>query len=413
MATRVRLLFFTAESCPTFRADVNVLFGRYLPRLGVASDVVAARTPGAAEPIRWGGGEALLCSADGGQASKYAKVLFHGIRHLLAADRDRYDAIQVRDMPVLATFALLVARIKRLPFVYWMSYPIPEGQIELARERGLSAGWMKFLFPWLSGRLGRLLLYRIVLPGATHVFVQSDMMKHELMARGLRLPELTPVPMGVDLEAIALSQRELQVDPRLSGRRVIAYLGTLDRPRRIEVLFAMLALLKRDMPDIRLVLAGDTQDEVHRKWLKRQAALAGVEGDVVWTGWCSTDAAWRKISTAEVGLSPFPRGELLDSASPTKVPEYLALGVPVVCNDNPDQAAVIATSGAGRCVPYTAEAFAAAVSELMSLDVQARAEMIAGGRRYVAAHRDYRLVAERVAEAYRKILGGSPVTESI
>jgi glycosyltransferase involved in cell wall biosynthesis len=400
----IRLLFLTAETCPTFRADVNVLFGKYLPHYGVQSDIVAGRTPGGGEEtVQWGGGEALLCDVSGGQAKKHIKTLWHGVRHLFSARQSRYQAIQVRDMPVLAAFGLLAARLKGLPFYYWMSYPMPEGQIALARERGLSAGLMKFLFPWLRGRIGRFLLYRVVLPRADHVFVQSDRMKADMVEKGVDAAKMTPVPMGVDIAGIDPERFPPADDPRLAGRRILIYLGTQDRPRHIEVLFEMLALLKEKVPNVLLVLVGDTKDEVHRDWLRQQAVAAGVADDVLWTGWLQMEQGWRYVTAAEVGLSPFPRGFLLDSASPTKVPEYLALSVPVVCNDNPDQASVISGSSAGYCVPYTAVAFADAVRSILDADDQARGAMINRGRHYVAEYRDYRLLGEKLAHHYRAL----------
>jgi hypothetical protein len=68
----MRILFLTAETCPTFRADVTVLFGKYLPRHGIQSDIVAGRTPGTEEPIHWGGGKAYLCDVEGGSAQGHA-----------------------------------------------------------------------------------------------------------------------------------------------------------------------------------------------------------------------------------------------------------------------------------------------------------------------------------------------------
>lgn len=400
----IRLLFLTAETCPTFRADVNVLFGKYLPRHGVWSDIVAGRTPDAGANVQWDGGETFLCKVEGGAAKKHIKTVWHGIRHLFRADRNRYQAIQVRDMPVLAAFGLLAARIKGLPFYYWMSYPMPEGQIALARERGLSAGLMKFLFPWVSGRVGWLLLYGMVLRRADHVFVQSEHMKADMAAKGANPARMTPVPMGVDLEDIRLAEIPPSDDPALKGRRVLVYLGTLDRPRRIDVLFEMLALLSEQMPDVLLVLVGDTHDDVYREWLKQKAAEAGVAERVHWTGWLPMKEGWRYVIAGQVALSPFPRGYLLDSASPTKVPEYLALGVPVVCNDNPDQADAIGSSGAGLCVPYTPRDFADAVLAMLGTDEHARSEMAARGRRYVAEQRDYRLLGERLAQRYAELL---------
>ncbi|MDP2031011.1 MAG: glycosyltransferase [Thiobacillus sp.] len=400
----MRLLFLTAETCPTFRADVAVLFGKYLPRHGVLSDIVTGGTPGQTGSVEWGGGETLLCDISGGQAKKHIKTLLHGIKHLFAADRLRYQAIQVRDMPVLAAFGLLAARFKGLPFYYWMSFPMPEGQIMLARERGLSAGLMKFLFPWVSGRVGRVLLYHVVLPHADHIFVQSERMLEDMASRGIASAKMTPVPMGVDIEDIQLDGLRPTADPRLAGRRVLVYLGIQDRPRRIELMFEMLALVKKKVPDVLLVLVGDTEDKVHRSWLRQQSIAAGVSDNLLWTGWLPIKEGWRYVMAAEVGLSPFPRGFLLDSASPTKVPEYLALGIPVVCNDNPDQERVIGDSGAGLCVPYTAERFADAVMSILESDDGQRKAMRDGGRLHVLHHRDYRMLGEKLASNYKALL---------
>lgn len=396
----MRLLYLTAETCPTFRADVNVLFGKYLPRHGIHSDIVAGKTPGTEGDVYWGGGEAYLCDVTGGQAKKHIKTLWHGIRHLLRADRSRYQAIQVRDMPVLAAIGLLVARAKRMSFYYWMSYPIPEGQIASARERGLSAGWIKFLFPWVRGRAGRLLLYRLVLPWADHVFVQSDRMKQEMIAKGVEAGKMTPVPMGVDLDAVRSEDIPPSEDPRLAGRRVIVYLGSLHRPRCIEVLFEMHTRVRQSIPNALLVLVGDTEDDQHLECLKRQAAAAGVADHVLWTGWLPMREAWRYLRAAEVALSPIPRGLLLDVSSPTKLPEYLAMGVPVVCNDNPDQQVVMQATGAGRCVPYTPEDFAQAVVELLRMNLGARKVMVQMAQSYLEQQRDYAALSKALAKVY-------------
>lgn len=405
----MRLLFLTAETCPTFRADVNVLFGKYLPRHGIRSDIVAGATPGTEEPVQWAGGEAILCDVGGGQGKKHLKTLWHGVRTMLRAHRARYQAIQVRDMPVLAAVGLAVSRLKRIPFYYWMSYPIPEGQIALARERGLSAGLMKFLFPWLRGRAGRFLLYRVVLPGADHVFVQSDRMKEDMVAHGIDAAKMTPVPMGVDIADIDLAQIAPSDDPRLAGRRVLVYLGTQDRPRHIEVLFDMLAEVRKTVPDVLLVLVGDTEDAVHRQWLRERAVAAGVADDVLWMGWLPMREGWRYVAAAEVGLSPFPRGFLLDSASPTKVAEYLALGIPVVCNDNPDQRHIIEQSESGIYVPYSAGEFASAVLTLLSMDKEERSRVVSGGRDYVRRNRSYEQISEGVAHTYKMLAGNRQV----
>jgi glycosyltransferase involved in cell wall biosynthesis len=106
---------------------------------------------------------------------------------------------------------------------------------------------------------------------------------------------------------------------------------------------------------------------------------------------------------AEVGLSPITRGVLFDVSSPTKLVEYLALGIPGVANDIPDQKLVIAQSGAGLCVPMQAEAFADATLRLLH-EPELAARCAERGPPWVRAHRTYDILARDVARAYHRIL---------
>lgn len=402
----MRLLLVTAEPCPTFRADVVGLFGKYLPRFGIYSDVVTTRAPDCEGPIVWGGGAARVCNSSIRSPIKHLQKFLHCAKHFVAARRDVYQAVQVRDMPYLALFCLIVTRTKGLPFFYWMSYPIPEGQMVRARGRA-GVGSPKSWLLWWRGCIGKFLLYQLVLPSADHIFVQSEKMKCDLTGIGLTPERITPVPMGVDLAAIHSLELAPSDDERLRGRHALVYLGTLDAPRRIEILFDMLARARRKHPQALLVLIGDTQHKDHLTWLRSKAQEAGVEEHVLWTGWLPMREAWRYVLAGRVGLSPFPRGFLLDSASPTKVTEYLSLGVPVVCNDNPDQKIAIEASGAGLCVPYAAENFAEAVVTLLNENDADRARRVCAGRKYVSTNRDYEVIARKVANVYMTLCPAS------
>lgn len=399
----MRLLFATIEPCPTFRPDVAALFGKFLPRLGVATDIVAERGNADGE-VRWGGGEALLVTSRGARPGKYLANMAHYVRALFGARRGRYHAIQVRDMPLVALLGLVAARLKRLPFFYWMSFPAPEGQLMLARKRGLSLGLAAYLFPLLwRGWFYHFILYRVVLPRADHVFVQSERMREDLVAKGIARAKLTPVVMGVDLER-SVPERVTPIDdPRLAGRRVLVYLGTLARGRQVDILFEVLALVRRRHADALLVLVGEAEDEAQERWLRSRARDAGVADAVLFTGWLPIEQGWRYVRAAEVGLAPYPRGSLLDSGSPTKVIEYLALGVPVVANDNPDQERVLREGGGGLCVRLDTAEFAGAICTLLA-DPALRRSMAARGQAYVRAARGYHVLAKLVADKYAELL---------
>ncbi len=398
----MRLLYLIPDGYPSFRPDIAVLFGNCLQRHGIATDLVAFQAgPVPKGPGGWPAGQLQLCAPRGGRAGRHALSFLHFVRCLLRARAAEYTAFQVRNMPVVALLALLIARWKGVGFIYWMSYPVSEGQIDLARERGLAAGVMRYIFPWLRGRIGVWLLYRWVLPRADHVFVQSAQMLRDVAARGVPADRMTAVPMGVDLAAIdrCLASLPAMPQPDASGPR-LGYLGTLDRTRRIEVLFAVLAGVRRQYAGARLVLVGDAGDQAHMAWLHQQARAAGVGDAVDWLGWVPTGLGWQAIAKCDLAFSLFPRGPLLDSASPTKVSEYLALGIPVVCNDSPDQADVIGRSGAGSCVPMEVHQLAEAALAVLGWDADERKARVAAGRCLVAAERNYDQIAADLAAAY-------------
>jgi len=396
----LRLLYFTAEQWPTFRPDVTALFGKYLPRHGVHCDLVTEHdiAYNSMPNVVWGAGRTILCTVPQNRAGQYLVKFWHNIRTLLAINSSKYDAIQVRDMTVTALFGLIIARLKGLRFFYWLSYPQSEGQIDRAKTRGLKGG-IRFWFPLIQGTFGKWLLYNIVLPRADHVFVQSQQMRLDIAKHGIAMSRMTPVPMGVDTELAQSDEIQPNQDEGLAGKRVLVYLGTLDRLRQIEVLFQMLAIVKQQIPNILLVLVGDTEDAAHHDWLKQESFRLGVAEHVLWTGWLAATMAWGYVRAAEIGLSPIPRGYLLDMGSPTKAVEYMALGLPVVVNDNPDQAQVIAESGGGLCVPFQAQAFADGVMQLLNAP-ELMAEMGAKGRDYVSRVRGYNSIASNVAQVY-------------
>src|SRR5947208_15907460 len=98
----IRLLFATIERCPTYRPDVATLFGKFLPRFGVSSDLVAERAPDVAGEVSWGGGEALLISSRGSRPGRYVVNMLRYALILLRANRAKSQAIQVRAIPYAA-----------------------------------------------------------------------------------------------------------------------------------------------------------------------------------------------------------------------------------------------------------------------------------------------------------------------
>ena len=391
----MRILFAIAEQYPTHRADVNVLFGKYLIRHGVYSDILALHAPDEPPPA-WPAGKLLTVQGLRGRVGKHLKNLANDMRLLWLARRG-YNAVQVRDKAFAALIGLLASRIAGIPFYYWMSFPTAEAWTAFARERGLSAGMLRFFLARARGRVLHVLLYRVVLPRADHVFVQSDRMRDTLAAKGLDRRKMTPVPMGFDTDSAANNATARRAPP--FERPTFVYLGTLDRNRSPEVMIGAIDIVRRSVPQARLLLIGDADEEADRKWLKQLIVERGLSEHVEWTGWLPITEGWALASRCIAGLSPVPRGELFDVGSPTKAVEYFGLGLPVIANDQPDQVIVLAGAGAS-CVPLTDQAFASRMLDVIDQPETHRKQGLAG-QRWVRSVRNYESLAAEVADIYR------------
>lgn len=401
-----RLLFIVREPYPTFRSDVASLFGKYLPRQGIYSDYVAEKEMEAEDIMPWGGGQALLCEGGTSPLRRQWRKLVQNIRQMAGASPSVYDAIQVRDLAITSFIALVIGRIRGLPVYFWMSFPMCDAQIQRARRSTMRDGRC-FWFPMVQGLVGRSLLRCFVLKHADHVFVQSDHMRDRLVSSGVPTGKLTAVPMGADLEVL---HREQAVDwntAERNNRKVIVHLGILEASRSSEMLIDVMALVHKKIPEVELLCIGSCESPAYQALLERKIKAHGLGDAIRITGWVSQPEAWKLAGQADMGLCLIPCDPLYLGASPTKLIECLALGLPMVVNEHPEQRQVIDVSGAGYCVPWSASEIAEATIRILA-DTDAANEMRMRGPRYVEQHRSYDRIAAMVADRYRELLRKEP-----
>ena len=400
---RVRMLFCPKDRFPPFRVDVAVLFGRELSARGFSIDWVLQSEKAVKRAFRtqWAGGTAYVGRTDTGETlparlRKHILNIWHDFMILRLARASSYDIIQVRDKVVSALIAMRAARRSGAAFIYWLSFPFPESSLYLARIGAARYPLLYRIRGWVLFRL----LYGFILPRADHIFVQSEQMKSDLAGYGINRSIMTSVPMGVDLRDFEDLAQHAAVRP---GHATVAYLGTLAAERRIDFVVRCFALVCKEIPGTRLLLVGDGADPRDRQQIEAEARRLNVLDSIEITGMLPRPAALGRMMEATVCVSPFYPTPILNSTSPTKLIEYMAMGLPVVANDHPEQQLVLQESGAGICVPYVEEAFAQAIIRIIR-DPDAAASMGRGGRAYVAAHRDYQRIAAAVAAEYERIV---------
>jgi glycosyltransferase involved in cell wall biosynthesis len=393
-----RMLFLVGEPGGAERVDVADLFAVRLAGMGLQIDYIIFGT----EPTgfwteqEWRGARAFVIgrSPRAGISGKVLNKLIEvatDVRTFWQALTGSYDIIQVRDKFVVALLGLVAARIRGQRFCYWYSYPFAESRI-LEGEEGRAR------VPALSiagGRVAKWLLYKVIMPRADHVFVQSQQMLEDVVAEGVPRELLTPVPMAVAEELLERAPADIAAD-------TVLYLGTMGRVRRLDVLIEALALVREARPQARLIMVGDGPDAADLEYLQQRAIELGQADAVEFTGRMAMADAHARVACSAVCVSPFYPTPILQSTSPTKISEYMALGRPVVANTHPEQSAILAASGAGICVDWSAADFAAAIGQLLGDPVAAEA-LAARGRDYVREHRIYSVVAPPVAAEYARL----------
>jgi glycosyltransferase involved in cell wall biosynthesis len=391
-ARRLRVLFATAEAHPTYRPDVRVLFGEALAPHGIDVDLVAM-VEGGKDPAPWTGGRSFLRKSLSRRGAMFGD-LWQQLT-LFGRVRRGYDVLVVRDKPVLSAIGWLAARLAGVPYCYWMSYPLPEHCLWLADQGKDRLSRLRRAWLWLRGTLGLFTLRHLIIPHSDWLFVQTIAMEAQLRTDALRHDRVTPVPMGVDVDGIPEPSTDL--DPALANRPMAVYLGTLDRYRQPDLLVDAALRVAEKVPGFKMLVIGEADEPTDVGWLPKYVAQVGATEVVHCTGRLPVNQALALARHAKVGVSQVPRSPFTEVGSPTKAVEYLACGLPVVCNDQPDQAFVVQQSGGGWLCAFSADGIVEGLLAALSDPDEARRRAEAG-REWVMRHRSYRVLGRLVAD---------------
>jgi len=406
---KLHVLLVTSDRFPPFRPASEAIFRSEFTRRGHRVDwLMPAEQLERLAIIRFGKGVVIAAPRQDYEsrvrrALNYLSDFVNDLRAFALARRHQYDVIQVKDKYVTAVFCLLVAKLRKVPFCFWLAYPHAEANLHGARHKIVRYP----LFYWFRGKYQSLLLYKLLLPAADHVFVQSEQMRVDIGGRGIDPSKMTPIPGSLDLAKVPYKGAD---DPG-PGRRNILYVGTLIRERRLDFLIRAFAKLASRHGDTELVLVGAGENPEDEELLVREIERTGLDPKrVIFAGRVPREQVWQYIEESTVCVSPYYPTFILNSTSPTKLLEYMAMGRPVVANEHPEQSLVIGESGAGIAVPWDEQRFADAMTQL--LDDPARChEMGMAGRKWVEENRSNRILSDTVESIYAKLLVDGEATK--
>jgi len=310
---------------------------------------------------------------------------------------EQYDLLLVRDHPLTLLDGILAAyfirRRYRIPFVFELPNPF-EQRWQYTRIR------KEFLY-YLLARISAFVTRRLVYT-ADLIMPISDTLKKHLAEQGVSESRIMTLPGGTDTKIFSAQDgREIKEKFKLDNCWVIVYVGAMEKVRNLEVLIHALHKLKPQTANMRLLMVGDGDG---RSNLEKLAEILGIKECVIFSGRVLQAQVPEFIAASDIGISPVPPFPFYRFSSPIKLFEYMAMAKPVIANDEIlEHQNVLEKSGGGILVPFTPEAFANAMIELLN-DPEQATEMGRRGRDWVTKNRSYEVLARQVEERYFELL---------
>lgn len=224
----------------------------------------------------------------------------------------RYDVVQAHNVPDFIIFAAFPAKLTGRPIVLDLHDLMPE--FFASRFGGRMDGWRV--------RLVRL-QERLSIGFADHAITVTDLWRDSLVERGFDRERIEVVMNTPDEEIYA--RRE----PRLgSGERVtVMHHGTMTHRYGIDVLVRAVSLARDRIP-LRVILHGRGEMVPAITRLIEELDLADTI-DFSNDRWSSEELT-ATIGRADIGVVPNRNDVFTDGILPTKLMEYVALGVPAI-----------------------------------------------------------------------------------
>ncbi|HML20747.1 MAG TPA: glycosyltransferase family 4 protein [Aggregatilinea sp.] len=195
------------------------------------------------------------------------------------------------------------------------------------------------------------------------------------------------IPNGVVLDNLTGARQKEPHPPTL------LYIGMLSEAWGVDLMLDALPLVREAIPDVHFVIVGDGD---YREALEEKARALGLENSVSFCGRKPHSELISYIRQADVGVALYKQREFIHYASPMKVREYMAAGLPVLTTRIGQAEEVIEESNAGELVERTPEAIAAAAIKLLK-DDDLRAQYAENAVRYTE-NADWNSVLEPVLD---------------
>lgn len=259
----------------------------------------------------------------------------------------------------------------------------------------------------LDGTLGAKLAVPWLLVTAAHSISANEEVSAMIRRRLPRLARrCTEIPIGSSIAPVAgapgSSRREERARLGLPGNAsILVHFGLVYPGKGLETLFAALAVLRRSVPDVRLLIVGDTRpaERSYRAGLESLAERVGIAPAVTWAGRRSGDEVSRLLQAADLYVVPYDDGATIRRSS---LITGLAHGLPVVSTRSTLASTYLRDGGNIALVPpRDACALAAGLGELLAAPEEAA--RLGRGARALAERLAWPVIAAETRRVFARV----------
>jgi glycosyltransferase involved in cell wall biosynthesis len=297
----------------------------------------------------------------------------------------RYDAIHSHEEAGL--IGALLAWVLRVPHLYDMHSSLPQQLTNFAFSRSALVRRAFLAIERFMIRRSRVVIVicpsledtvKAIEPQARVVLIEN--------APGSAEDAATPAQAAAVRQSLGLSDTT----------PVVLYTGTFEAYQGLDLLFAAMAIVAREHPGVRLVLAGGHPDQVARA--REQARDAGIDAVTIFAGQRPASEIPAYLLAADLLVSPRSRG----TNTPLKIYQYLRSGKAIVATRLLTHTQVLSDDTAILTDP-TPEAFARGMAA--GLANRAWASAIGARARELAETKySYDAYLERTRQACRALM---------
>jgi glycosyltransferase involved in cell wall biosynthesis len=246
-------------------------------------------------------------------------------------------------------------------------------------------------------------LERSVLSQADAVIALTAWLKDWAVSRGTDAGRVHILPDGVSERLFAERPAGESVRMRhgLNGKRVVGFVGSFHWWHDVGALLAAFEVLHKADAELRLLLVGDGET---RNKLTQQVRKRGLQDAVIFTGKIPHEEVPRHLAAMDVAVVPYVSIESF-FFSPMKLFECLAAGRPTVATALGQIQEVIEHGKTGWLYPAGDTQKLCQGIETLLGDEGLAGRIAEAGRHLALENYTWKLVAERVVEIARQLLG--------